>query len=92
MKASKARLAAKSSGQDVPKAKPRTKELEKTATKILSTKKEAEPKGEKDERTTKYQYTRKEKKRMVQAGKRLEDDIKKGRNKPAAHYQPKTDT
>ena len=92
MKASKARLAAKSSGQDVPKAKPRTKELEKTATKILSTKKEAEPKGEKDERTTKYQYTRPEKKRMVQAGKRLETDIIKGRDKPAAHYQPKTDT
>ena len=63
-----------------------------TATQLLSKKKEAEPKGEKDERTTKYQYTRKEKKRMVQAGKRLEDDIKKGRNKPAAHYQPKTDT
>ena len=90
MKASKARLAAKSSGQDVPKAKPRTKELEKTATKILSTKKEAEPKGEKDERTTKYQYTRPEKKRMVQAGKRLETDIIKGRDKPASHYQPKT--
>ncbi len=39
---------------------------------------------------TKYQYTRKEKKRMVQAGKRLEADIIKGRDKPAAHYQPKT--
>ena len=63
-----------------------------TATQLLSKKKEAEPKGEKDERTTKYKYTRKEKKRMVQAGKRLEDDIKKGRDKPAAHYQPKTDT
>ena len=92
MKASKARLAAKSSGQDVPKAKARTKDLEKTATKILSNKKEAEPKGEKDERTTKYQYTRPEKKRMVQAGKRLHADIIKGRDKPAAHYQPKTDT
>ena len=92
MKASKARIAAKSSGQDAPKAKPRTKDLEKTATKILSTKKETEPKGEKDERTTKYQYTRPEKKRMVQAGKRLHADIIKGRDKPAAHYQPKTDT
>lgn len=90
MKAAKARAAAKSSGQDAPKAKPRTKELEKTATKMLSNKKEAEPKGEKDERMTKYQYTRKEKKRMVQAGKRLESDIIKGRDKPAAHYQPKT--
>ena len=90
MKAAKARAAAKSSGQDAPKAKPRTKELEKTATKMLSNKKEAEPKGEKDERMTKYQYTRKEKKRMVQAGKRLESDIIKGRDKPASHYQPKT--
>jgi hypothetical protein len=90
MKAAKARAAAKSSGQDAPKEKPRTKELEKTATKMLSNKKEAEPKGEKDERMTKYQYTRKEKKRMVQAGKRLESDIIKGRDKPAAHYQPKT--
>jgi hypothetical protein len=90
-KAAKARAAAKNSGQDAPKAKPKTKELERKATQILSNKKEAEPKGEKDERTTKYQYTRKEKKRMVQAGKRLEDDIKKGRDKPAAHYQPKTD-
>jgi len=90
MKAAKARAAAKSSGQDAPKEKPRTKELEKTATKMLSNKKEAEPKGEKDERMTKYQYTRKEKKRMVQAGKRLVSDIIKGRDKPAAHYQPKT--
>ena len=92
MKAAKARAAAKSSGQDAPKAKPkpRTKELEQQATKIISNKKEAEPKGEKDERMTKYQYTRKEKKRMVQAGKRLEADIIKGRDKPAAHYQPKT--
>jgi len=90
MKAAKARAAAKSSGQDAPKAKPRTKELEGKATKMLSNKKEAEPKGEKDERMTKYQYTRKEKKRMVQAGKRLESDIIKGRDKPAAHYQPKT--
>ena len=63
-----------------------------TATQLLSKKKEAEPKGEKDERTTKYQYTRPEKKRMVQAGKRLHADIIKGRDKPAAHYQPKTDT
>ena len=90
IKAAKARTAAKSSGQDAPKAKPRTKELERKATQILSNKKEAEPKGEKDERMTKYQYTRKEKKRMVQAGKRLEADIIKGRDKPAAHYQPKT--
>ena len=29
---------------------------------------------------------------MVQAGKRLHADIIKGRDKPAAHYQPKTDT
>ena len=82
MKASKARLAAKSSGQDAPKAKPRTKELEKTATQILSTKKEAEPKTKapvKDERFSssrkpedhmiKGKYDRMEKKAMKRAGK-----------------------
>jgi len=92
MKAAKARAAAKNSGQDAPKAKPkpRTKELEQQATKMLSNKKEAEPKGEKDERTTKYQYDRLGKKYMVRAGKKLHADIIKGREKPAAHYQPAT--
>jgi len=100
MKAAKARAAAKSSGQDAPKAKPkpRTKELEKTATKMLSNKKEAEPKGEKDERFSssrkpedhmiKGKYTKDEKKKLVRAGKRLHRDLAKGVDNPASHYQP----
>jgi hypothetical protein len=79
-KASKARVAAKSSGQVVPEAKPRTKELERKATQILSNKKEAKPKAPvKDERFSssrkpedhmiKGKYNREEKKAMKRAGK-----------------------
>ena len=67
-------------------AKP--KELEKQATKLLSKKKPEAPKGEKIERTTKREYTRDEKKKMVRAGKRLHRDIIKGRDLPASKYQP----
>ena len=67
-------------------AKP--KELEKQATKLLSKKKPEAPKGEKIERTTKREYTRDEKKKMVRAGKRLLSDIQKGRNLPASKYTP----
>ena len=81
MKAAKTRAAAKSSGQDAPKAKPRTKELERKATQILSNKKEAKPKAPvKDERFSssrkpedhmvKGKYNKLEKKTMVRAGKR----------------------
>jgi len=82
-KASKARVAAKNSGKDTPKAKPKTKELEGKATQILSNKKEAEPKAKapvKDERFSssrkpedhmvKGKYNKLEKKTMVRAGKR----------------------
>jgi len=80
-KASKARVAAKSSGKDAPKAKPKTKELEGKATQILSNKKEAKPKAPvKDERFSssrkpedhmvKGKYNKLEKKTMVRAGKR----------------------
>jgi len=80
-KASKARVAAKNSGKDAPKAKPKTKELEGKATQILSNKKEAKPKAPvKDERFSssrkpedhmvKGKYNKLEKKTMVRAGKR----------------------
>lgn len=86
-KAALARRAAKSGGE-TPTAKPKSKDLIKQASKLLTKKKATEPKGEKIERTTKREYTRDEKKKMVRAGKRLHADIIKGRDLPAAKYQP----
>ena len=66
----------------------KSRDLEKQASKLLTKKKAEAPKGEKIERTTKREYTRDEKKKMVRAGKRLLSDIQKGRNLPASKYQP----
>ena len=66
----------------------KSRELEKQASKLLTKKKAEAPKGEKLERTTKREYTRDEKKKMVRAGKRLHKDIIKGRDLPASKYQP----
>lgn len=66
----------------------KSKDLEKQASKLLTKKKAAAPKGEKIERTTKKEYTRDEKKKMVRAGKRLHRDIVKGKEKDASHYTP----
>ena len=87
-KAAQARAAAKKSGETAPAAKPKSKDLTKQASKLLSKKKPEAPKGEKIERTTKREYTRDEKKKMVRAGKRLHSDIIKGRDLPASKYQP----
>jgi len=84
-KAALARRAAKSGGET---PKPKSRDLEKQASKLLSKKKPEAPKGEKIERTTKREYTRDEKKKMVRAGKRLHADIIKGRDLPASKYQP----
>jgi hypothetical protein len=86
-KAALARRSAKTGGE-TPSSKPKTRDLEKQASALLSKKKPEEPKGEKIERTTKRKYTRDEKKKMVRAGKRLLSDIQKGRNLPASKYQP----
>ena len=86
-KAALARRAAKSGGE-TPSAKPKSKDLVKQASKLLTKKKAEASKGEKIERTTKREYTRDEKKKMVRAGKRLHADIIKGRNLPASKYQP----
>ena len=65
------------------------KDKEKAASKLLTKKTPAKAKtGEKIDRTTKRQYTRDEKKKMVRAGKRLEKDLRKGVDRPASHYQP----
>lgn len=69
-------------------ASTKSRELEKQASKLLTKKKAEAPKGEKIERTTKHEYTRDEKKKMVRAGKRLHSDIIKGRDLPASKYQP----
>ena len=65
------------------------KDKEKAASKLLTKKTPAKAKtGEKIDRTTKRQYTRDEKKKMVRAGKRLQKDLQKGIDRPASNYQP----
>ena len=86
-KAALARRAAKSGGE-TSTAKPKSRDLEKQASKLLTKKKAEAPKGKPIERTTKREYTRDEKKKMVRAGKRLHADIIKGRDLPASKYQP----
>ena len=82
--------AAKKSGATASKTSaPSAKDAEKAATKLLAKKSTPKAKtGEKIDRTTKRQYTRDEKKKMVRAGKRLEKDLRKGVDRPASHYQP----
>ena len=86
-KAALARRAAKTGGE-TPSSKPKSKDLAKQASALLSKKKPAASTSGPIERTTKREYTRDEKKKMVRAGKRLLSDIQKGRNLPASKYQP----
>lgn len=66
----------------------KSRDLEKQASKLLTKKKAAAPTSGPIERTTKKEYTRDEKKKMVRAGKRLHRDIVKGKEKDASHYTP----
>ena len=86
--AARARAAAKKSGETATAAKPKSKDLAKQASALLSKKKPAASTSGPIERTTKREYTRDEKKKMVRAGKRLHADIIKGRDLPASKYQP----
>ena len=86
--AARARAAAKKGGESAPAAKPKSKDLAKQASALLSKKKPAASTSGPIERTTKREYTRDEKKKMVRAGKRLHSDIIKGRDLPASKYQP----
>ena len=86
--AARARAAAKKSGESAPESKPKSKDLAKQASALLSKKKPAASTSGPIERTTKREYTRDEKKKMVRAGKRLHSDIIKGRDLPASKYQP----
>ena len=87
-KAAQARAAAKKSGETAPEAKPKSKDLKKQASKLLSKKKPAASTSGPIERTTKRVYPRDEKKTRVRAGMRLHSDIIKGRDLPASKYQP----
>lgn len=100
-KAALARAAARKSGAAPSETKPAKKDVEKEASKLLSTKKPAEKKpsgsGEKEDHMIrgallpkgepKRPYTRDEKKKIVRAGKRLSADLQAGRDKPASVYQ-----
>ena len=96
-KAAQARITAKKSGQTPSAEKPKAKEAEKAATKLLSKKApEKKTSGEKEDhmikgsllpKGEKRPYTRDEKKRIVRTGKRLAADLQKGRDRPASHYQ-----
>jgi hypothetical protein len=96
-KAAQARIAAKKSGQAAPAEKPKAKEVEKTASKLLSKKApEKKTSGEKEDhmikgsllpKGEKRPYTRDEKKRIVRTGKRLQADLQKGKEKASSNYQ-----
>lgn len=99
-KAALARIAARKAGAKPEAAKPKPKEVEKQATKLLSKKtpaaKPSKPASDErfsssrkpEEHMIKGKYTKDEKKKLVRAGKRLVKDIQTGREKPASHYQP----
>ena len=72
------------------------KELEKTASKMLSKKttKTVDPKykvvrGKPGATPTKRAYSRAERQKLQRSGDRLLKDIKKKKEKPASHYDPK---
>ena len=79
-KAAQERRAAKSSGKS-------KKDLEKAATKLLSKKKDTTSPNYKPQKAS--GYTAHERRKIMRAGERLVRDIKKGKDKPASHYDPK---
>ena len=74
--------------QATSKPKPKTKALKKQADKLLATKKKqtVDPRYKPVKQSV---YTRDEKHRMRNAAMRLVRDMKKGKEKPAAAYDPK---
>ena len=78
-KAALERRAAKSSGKS-------KKDLEKAATKLLSKKKDTTSPNYKPQKAS--GYTAHERRKIMRAGERLVRDIKKKKDKPAAHYDP----
>ena len=95
--AAQKRAAAKKAGETPTAAKPKAKDAEKEASKLLSKKAPTKkPSGEKEDhmirgsllpKGEKRPYTREEKKKIVRTGKRVQADLQKGRDKPASHYQ-----
>ena len=78
-KAAQERRAAKSSGKS-------KKDLEKAATKLLTKKTKAVNPKYKPQKAS--GYTAHERRKIMRAGERLVRDIKKKKDKPAAHYDP----
>ena len=78
-KAAQERRAAKSSGKN-------KKDLEKAATKLLTKKTKAVNPKYKPQKAS--GYTAHERRKIMRAGERLVRDIKKKKDKPAAHYDP----
>ena len=79
-KARAERIAAKSSGQS-------KKDLEKAATKLLTKKKDTVDPKYKPQKAS--GYSRPERRKLQRAGDRLISDIRKKKDKPAGHYNPK---
>ena len=87
-KAARERIAAKKGGATATTAaKPKAKEVEKQASKLLSKKKET--KVSPNYTPQKHSgYSRAEKQRLKRSGDRLIRDIRQGKEKPASHYDP----
>ena len=79
-KARAERLAGKSSGSS-------KKDLKKAANKLLAKKKKSVDPKYKPQKAS--GYTAHERRKIMRAGERLVKDIKKGKEKPASHYDPK---
>jgi len=85
-KARAERLAGKTGGKTVGKSKTDKTELKKAANKLLRKKKAAHP----DYKPQKASgLTAHERRKIMRAGERLVKDIRKGKEKPASHYDPK---
>ena len=95
-KAAQARIAQKKGkvtvlpSQATSKPKTKSKDLEKKASQILTKKKKqtVDPKYKQQKATG---YTRAERRRIIQQGRKLARDIVKGKEKPASAYNPKLD-
>tara|TARA_R110000868_G_scaffold94906_1_gene261360 strand:- start:1576 stop:2163 length:588 start_codon:yes stop_codon:yes gene_type:complete len=88
---------ARRDGEQTPK--PKAKDLESAASKLLSKKaatKSSKPASDDrfsssrnpEDHQIRGKYSKEEKKKIVRAGKRLHRDISKGVDKPASQYQP----
>ena len=87
-KARAERLAGKSGGKTVGKSKTDKTELKKAANKLLAKKKKSVDPKYKPQKAS--GYTAHERRKISRAGERLVKDIRKGKEKSASHYDPKS--